>query len=182
MWQAQGRSSNVNRNWNLTHIKPRHTKKFTHTHYLPSPSPLCAASVKAEALKCKRFMKFIYVPVKMPTAAESRRERERGGRGKREVYLGQANITFPSTGSGCHHNFSLLRRSRKRICDKTHSSRPRPTTSLPPLLPLGPAGPWLGAVGWAQLTEGWASPWRLLQLVSNDSERRAPSWLNPVKI
>lgn len=128
MWQAQGRSSNVKRNWNLTHIITRqHT--HTHTHYLPSPR--CAASVKAEALKCKRFMKFIYVPVKMPTATESRRERERGGRW--EVYLGQANITFPSTGSGCHHNFSLLRRSRKRICDKTHSSRPRPTTSLPPV-------------------------------------------------
>lgn len=94
----------------------------------------------------------------MPTATGGKGKR-REGRQKREVYLGQANITFPSTAAAparCHHNFSLLRRSRKRICDKTHSSRPHPIplplpvpipVPVPAPSPLGPAGPWLGAVG-----------------------------------
>lgn len=74
-----------------SHTSNQGTQRHSHTHTL-SPFPLSAASVKAEALKCKRFMKFIYVPVKMPTATESRREREGGARQKGSVF-----------GAGYHH-------------------------------------------------------------------------------
>jgi len=47
-----------------THIQHTHTYTSLSTR-LSYPT---WGQVKAEALKCKRFMKFIYVPVKMPTA------------------------------------------------------------------------------------------------------------------
>lgn len=153
----------------------------THTHYLPSPR--CAASVKAEALKCKRFMKFIYVPVKMPTATESRRER--GGRwakAKGKCIWGRLTSHSHQLAAAAITIFRCCGVVVSGFATKLIQVDHAPPPACPLSLPFRPAGPWLGAVGWAQLTEGWASPWRLLQLVSNDSERRAPSWLNPVKI
>lgn len=61
-----------------THTQ-RHTdrqERTLHTHsYTLSDLAPSVGHVKGEALKCKRFMKFIYVPVKMPTASAGRYER-----------------------------------------------------------------------------------------------------------